>query len=236
MYWNNNISILWGRENLYLFYHSRGLGGVLFSKKHIKNPQTVLQEITFSVEIQENPPLATNTAADLQPASRYQCPHQQPPPAGLQLYPVPVQLQLPRATFEGAAKHHTNGTALHKGLPSQGALSLADVLPTCQPLGCSKHTQEQPGAELCLGHGSAAGAAATLSATVPLPQPQQLAWGVFPCCFGSQQALLEWTHLSVFLVTALGRACSSACWPRRIFSVIFWKLGKLCCDIFGRIV
>lgn len=61
-------------------------------------------------------------------------------------------------------------------------------------------------------------------------------WGVFPCCFGSQQPLLEWIHLSVFLVTALGRACSSICWPRRIFSIIFWKLGKLCCDVFGRIV
>lgn len=68
----------------------------------------------------------------------------------------------PRATFGGAAQHHTNGTQhkMHRGLPSRGAVWLTDVLLTCQPLGRSKHTQEQPGAELSLGHGSSAGAAA----------------------------------------------------------------------------
>lgn len=86
--------------------------------------------------------------------------------------------------------------ALHKGLPSQGAVSLTDVFPTCQPLGCSKHTQEQPGAELCLGHGSAAGAAATRSVTVSRQKPQRFAGASSPAA--SDPSSLSWNG-SIFL-------------------------------------
>lgn len=127
--------------------------------------------------------------------------------------------------------------ALYEHLPSQEAASLTGAILTCQPLGSSKHAQDQPGVELHLGHSSPARQRLPPPPrTVPCVQWERFSCGVFPCCFWSQQPLLERIHLSVFLVAALGRACSSTCWPWKILSIVFWKLGRLCCEVFGKIV
>lgn len=131
------------------------VGWGFVSQNAYKNPQTVLQEIIFSVEIQENPPLASKHGSRSSTSREVAVPPPATPPSW-----TPALSHASAAAWSLGQhlkeQQSITQTALHKGLPSQGAVSLTDVLPTCQPLGCSKHTQEQPGAELCLGHGSTA--------------------------------------------------------------------------------
>lgn len=174
MHWNNNINILWGRENPSLLILSLNRVGCLgfFSKKHIENPQTVLQETFFlSGDPRKSSPCHQTQQQVFNLQAGASALTSKPPPAGLQLSPMPVQLP------EAPGHIWRSGKASHKWHCTKvcQAKELTHVPPTCQPLGCGKHTEEQPGAELCLGHGSTAGAAAARSAAVPRLKPQQLA-------------------------------------------------------------
>jgi len=89
---------------------------------------------------------------------------------------------------------------LHEHLPSQAAASLAGAHPTCQPLGSSEHTQDQPGAELRPGHRS--------PAWQQLPPPLR----AVPCVKREQFAVAS-------SIAASGP--SSLCWNGAIF-LCFW--------------
>lgn len=115
------------------------------------------------------------------------------------------------------------------------AASLAGALPTCQPLGPSKHAEDQPGTERHLGHGS--------PARQPLPPPpwtvprvKREPFLVAPFLAASSPSSLCWNRPTVLcsqLQSWEGLAVQLAD-PEGYFPSYFGNLEDFCCEVFGR--